>query len=108
LKIEDLKSLGDTLMFVVVPPKHAVVWTRPESLAFDIDNVEDLLGDPLGAPQFWGVTFAGQVRAFAMVPNTEPNYEEWKRYVEAIVKGLPVPGLPEPGLPAPGLPVQEP
>ena len=86
LKAEDIKSPENTLMFVVVTPKYAVEWTKPDPLGFDIDNVAEMLG----TPQFWGVSFSGQVHGTAVVPNTDPKYDEWKQYVEALVKVLPV------------------
>ena len=80
LKIEDLKTPETTLMFVVVTPKHAVEWTKPDSLEFNIGNIADVLG----TPQFWGVTFSGQILAVASVPSTE-KYDEWKEYVESLI-----------------------
>ena len=80
LKIEDLKSPETTLMFVVVTPKYAVEWTKPDSLAFDIDKVSDVLGDQ----QFWGVTFSGQVRAITTAPSAE-KYDDWKQFVESQI-----------------------
>jgi hypothetical protein len=84
LKIEDLKSPETTLMFVVVTPQYAVEWTKPESLEFDIDKVADVLG----TPEFWGVTFSGQIQGVATVPE-EAKYDEWKQYVESLIKVLP-------------------
>jgi hypothetical protein len=86
LKVRDLKSPETTLMFVVVSPKYAVEWTRPDSLEFDIDTI----AETLGSPQFWGITFSGRIRAVATVPDTDPKYDEWKQYIESVVKDLPV------------------
>ena len=81
LKIEDMQSPETTLMFVVVTPKYAVEWTKPDSLEFNIDTIADVVG----ATQFWGVTFSGQVLSIATVPNTDPKYDEWKQYVESLI-----------------------
>ena len=84
LKIEDLKSPETTLMFVVVTPQYAVEWTKPEPLEFNIDKI----ADTLGTPQFWGVTFSGQIRAVASVPQPE-KHDEWKKFVESLIKAFP-------------------
>jgi hypothetical protein len=86
LKVRDLKSPETTLMFVVVSPKYAVEWTRPDSLEFDIDTI----AETLGFPQFWGITFSGRIRAITNLPDTDPKYDEWKQYVESVIKDLPV------------------
>ena len=84
LKIEDLKTPETTLMFVVVTPQYAVEWTKPEPLEFNIDK----LADVLGSPQFWGITFSGQIRGVSTVPAPE-KHDEWKQYVESLFKVLP-------------------
>jgi hypothetical protein len=84
LKFEELKAPETTLMFVVVTPEYAVEWTKPEPLEFDINKIEEILGAPI-----WGVTFTGQVRAMETVPNTDPKFDEWKRYVESMILVLP-------------------
>ena len=86
LKAEDLKSLETTLMFVVVTPEYAVEWTKPDSLEFDIDKVAEMLG----TPQFWGISFAREIQGWAVVPSTDPKYNEWKQSVESMIKVLPV------------------
>ena len=98
LTVEEIKSPQTTLMFVVVSPQYAVEWTKPESLSFDSEKIGDILLSPVS----WGVTFTRQVTPIPIVPGTEPGYEEWKRRLESLIKGLPLP------LPQQGPPPQEP
>jgi len=90
LKIEDLKSPETTLMFVLVTPQYAVEWTKPEPLEFDGDKLADIFGT-----QLWGVTFAGQICALPVLPPTDPEYGEWKKYVESLIKVLPISEPPQ-------------
>jgi len=84
LKIEDIKSPEQTLMFVIVTPQYAVEWTKPEPLEFDGDKLADIFG-----VQLWGVSFTGQICALPVLPPADPEYGEWKRYVESLIKVLP-------------------
>jgi len=86
LKIEDLPSLQTTMLFVSVAPQYAVEWTKPDSLAFDIGTLADIVGSPLV-----GITFTKQLCVVPILPETEPQYEKWKQDVEALVKGTPLP-----------------
>ena len=87
LKMEDLESPADTLMFVVVSPQYAVEWTKPEPLEFDRDKISDILD----SPQSLGVSFGGIIYPIPVLSNTVPQYEEWRQYIESIIKGLPLP-----------------
>ena len=91
LKIEDLKNPLTTLMFVVVSPEHAVEWTKPEPLAFNIDDIGNTVGD-----RVLGVTFARQILLTPVPAATDAHYEKWKQDIEAMVKGAPLdPPKPE-------------
>lgn len=85
LKIEDLENPQTTLMFIVTTPEYAVEWTKPESLAFDIDKIEQMVDNP-----FLGITFARQIYYEPILPKTDSRYEDWKRHIEALVKGMPL------------------
>ena len=85
LKVEDLQHPQTTLMFVVVSPKHAVEWTKPESLTFDADKIADTVGDTLV-----GVSFAGEPWRVPLLPESDPVYEKRKKDIEALVKGTPL------------------
>ena len=86
LKLEDVEFPLSTLMFVVVSLEHAVEWAKPDSLSFDLDTIADVLGD-----DFLGVTFSRRIVLLPVPRGTEPEFEFRKRYVEAVVKGLPLP-----------------
>ena len=95
LKLEDLESPLTTLMFIIVSPEYAVEWTKPESLDFNINTIADIAGD-----QFFGITFARQIALFPVLPETDPQFEDWKRTVEALVRGTPLaPQVPDPQVP---------
>jgi hypothetical protein len=85
LKLEDLESPLTTLMFIIVSPEYAVEWTKPESLEFNIDTIADTVGD-----QFFGITFGRQVALIPVLTETDPQYEDWKRTIEALVRGTPL------------------
>jgi len=86
LRSETLEHPQSTLMYLIVAPEYAVEWTKPESLEFDIDHIAEILGDsPLG------ITFSRRIGAIPVPQSTSPNYEHQKQYVEALVKGLPLP-----------------
>ena len=85
LKLEDLTSPQTTLMFVIVSPEYAVEWTKPDSLEFNLDNIGDIVGD-----QFFGVTFMRQILLTPVQPASSPQYENWKRDIEALVRGTPL------------------
>jgi hypothetical protein len=82
LTIEEIKDRENTLMVVKVLPQHAVEWTKPEPLDFDIDTLEDTVGKFL-----MGVTFSGQMCMIPVLPKSDSNYEEWKKEIETLVKG---------------------
>jgi len=84
LTIEEIKNRDNTLMFVQVLPQHAVEWTKPEPLNFNVDTLEDMVGQVL-----LGVTFSGRICMDPVLPKSDPNYAEWKREVETLVKGSP-------------------
>jgi len=91
LKLEDLELPHTTLMFIIVSPEYAVEWTKPESLEFNIDTIADIAGE-----QFFGITFARQIALFPVLPETYPQFEDWKRTVEALIRGTPLdPQVPE-------------
>lgn len=84
LTIADIRDRDNTLMFVRVLPQHAVEWTKPEPLDFDIDTLADVAGQFLN-----GVTFSGRRCMIPVLPKSDSNYEEWKREVEILIKGSP-------------------
>ena len=84
LTIEKIKDRDNTLMFVKVLPQHAVEWTKPEPLELDIDTLADVAG-----PFLIGVTFSGRMCMVPVLPKSDPNYDEWKREVETLIKGSP-------------------
>ena len=92
LKREDLPSPANTLMFIVVSPRYAVEWTKPESLEFDGGKISEILE----SPQSWAVSFTGNIGQIPVLPDTAPQYEEWRRQVESLIKVLPLPEQQEP------------
>ncbi|MDR3198101.1 MAG: hypothetical protein LBU34_09565 [Planctomycetaceae bacterium] len=97
LKPEELKNPQSTLMFVSVHPEKAVEWTKPETLAFDADKLEEIIGSSL-----FGLTFSGQILPdIPVIPLSDPRSKQQRYYLESIVKGLP---LPEPPADLPELP----
>ena len=100
IKAEDVKFPQSTLMFVIVTPKYAVEWTKPDSLVFDFNTIEEVLG----TPNFLGVTFEGRIGPIPVANSTDPNYASWKQLIENLVKGTPMPPPPPPSEP----PVTEP
>jgi hypothetical protein len=82
LTSQSMKSPQTTLMFVYVTPQYAVEWTKPEPLEFNADKIADILGDML-----LGVTFWGHRIESAVPPITHPNYEKWKKEIEALIHG---------------------
>ena len=85
LKLEDLESPHTTLLYIIVSPKYAVEWTKPESLEFNIDNIADISGE-----MFFGVSFAKQTFRMLVLPETDPQYADWQRTIEGLVKGTPL------------------
>ena len=85
LKLEDLTSPQTTLMYVIVSPEYAVEWTKPDSLEFNLDKIGDIVGD-----QFFGITFMRQILLTPVLPESSPQYENWKRDIEALVRGTPL------------------
>ena len=83
LKLDDLEFPQTTLMFVIVSPEYAVEWTKPESLEFNIEKIADILGDTL-----FGVAFSRQICLMPILPETDSQYEDWRRDVEALVRGI--------------------
>jgi hypothetical protein len=90
LKPEELKNPQSTLLFVAVQPEKAVEWTKPESLTFEPDKLEEIVGSKL-----FGLTFAGQiVPDIPIIPLSDPRSKQQRQYLEAMVKGLPLPEPP--------------
>ncbi|MDR1963561.1 MAG: DUF1559 domain-containing protein [Planctomycetaceae bacterium] len=90
LKPEELKNPQSTLLFVSLNPEKAVEWTKPESLAFDADKLEEMVGSKL-----FGLTFAGQiVPDIPIIPLSDPRSAQQRKYLEALIKGLPIPAPP--------------
>jgi hypothetical protein len=101
LKLEELKNPQSTLLFVAVQPEKAIEWTKPESLTFEVDKLEEAVGSTL-----FGLTFAGQlVPDIPIIPLDDPRSKQQRQYLEAMVKGLP---LPEPPATNPPEPPKEP
>ncbi|MDR0336781.1 MAG: DUF1559 domain-containing protein [Planctomycetaceae bacterium] len=90
LKPEELKHSQSTLMLVAVNTDKTVEWTKPESLTFDADKLEEIVGSKL-----FGLTFAGQiVPDIPIIPLSDPRSKQQRQYLEAMVKGLPLPDPP--------------
>ena len=91
LRIDALERQHSTLMYFIASPEYAVEWTKPESLAFDIDRIAEIVDDitPLGVT--FGSNITRRVGTIPVPRHTEPNYEFLRRYIEALVKGLPLP-----------------
>ncbi|MDR2705474.1 MAG: DUF1559 domain-containing protein, partial [Planctomycetaceae bacterium] len=90
LKPEELKNPQSTLLFVAVQPEKAVEWTKPESLTFEADKLEEIVGSKL-----FGLTFAGQiVPDIPIIPLSDERSKQQRQYLEAMVKGLPLPDAP--------------
>ncbi|MGL4593436.1 MAG: DUF1559 domain-containing protein [Thermoguttaceae bacterium] len=83
LKPLDIKFPNTTLMLVSVSPNYAVEWTKPDSLAFDPDKMEEMFG-----PEFLGVTFAGQIAAARILPDSNPESATQKEDLKMLVLGL--------------------
>ncbi|MDR2116041.1 MAG: DUF1559 domain-containing protein [Planctomycetaceae bacterium] len=105
LKQEELKNPQSTLMLISVDSEKAVEWTKPESLTFDIDKFEEVVGLKL-----LGITFTGQlVPDLPIIPLSDPRSKQQRQYLEAMVKGLPLPESPtNPPEPPKELPEQQP
>lgn len=86
LKLEQLQNPQTTVLFVVVQPSQAVEWTRPDDLAFEVDKLEDVFGNT-----FFGISFAGMVNELPILPLSDPQSAEQRKFFEAFVKGLPLP-----------------
>ena len=82
LKAEDVVNPRGTLMFVKVLPGRAVEWTKPEPLEFHIDTLSDIVGNVLLGVTFLGVPFEADV-----LSPSDPQYENWKRDIEMLIKG---------------------
>jgi hypothetical protein len=97
LKPEELKNPQTTLLFVAVQPEKAVEWTKPESLTFEVDKLEEIVGSKL-----FGLTFAGQiVPDIPIIPLSDERSKQQRQYLEAMVKGLTLPDSPAPNPPEP-------
>jgi hypothetical protein len=97
LKPEELKNSQSTLMLVSVNAEKAVEWTKPESLTFDADKLEEIVGSKL-----FGLTFAGQiVPDMPIIPLSDPRSKQQRQYLEAMVKDLPLPDPPATNPPEP-------
>ncbi|MDR1141391.1 MAG: DUF1559 domain-containing protein [Planctomycetaceae bacterium] len=90
LKPEELKNPQSTLLLVSVHTEKAVEWTKPESLTFDADKLEEIVGLKL-----FGLTFAGQIISdIPIIPLSDPRSKQQRSYLEAMVKDLPLPEPP--------------
>jgi hypothetical protein len=97
LKPEELKNPQSTLLFVAVQPEKAVEWTKPESLTFEAEKLEEIVGSTL-----FGLTFAGQiVPDIPIIPLSDPRSKQQRQYLEAMIKGLPLPDAPAMNPPEP-------
>jgi hypothetical protein len=95
LKPEELKNPQSTLLFVAVQSEKAVEWTKPESLTFEADKLEEVVGSKL-----FGLTFAGQiVPDIPLIPLSDARSKQQRQYLEAMVKGLPLPDVPAINMP---------
>ncbi|MCL2006211.1 MAG: DUF1559 domain-containing protein [Planctomycetaceae bacterium] len=90
LKLEDLEHPQTTLLFVLVSPEHAVEWTQPASLEFDVAKIADIFGDFV-----LGVSFSNSIIGLPIISDTSPAYGRLEQLVEAVVKGLALPDAPE-------------
>jgi hypothetical protein len=96
LKPEDIKIPATTLLFVAVTPQYAVEWTKPDSLALDMNKISEITGDTL-----FGIMFDGQICYTPLLPNTHADYEKQRKNIEAMIKGLPLQTTPPQGVPTP-------
>ncbi|MDR2754207.1 MAG: DUF1559 domain-containing protein [Planctomycetaceae bacterium] len=104
LKPEELKNPQSTLMFVSTHPNKAVEWTKPESLVFEADKLEEIVGSKL-----FGLTFTGQVvRDIPIIPLSDPRSQQQRQHLEAMVKGLPLPEPPQESTPVTPITESEP
>jgi len=83
LTADDVPYL-EGLMLTNVAPQYAVEWTKPEPLEFNIDKIADIFGNRL-----LGVTFLRQTIYGPILPNTDPNYEQWKQDIQTLIYGPP-------------------
>ena len=91
LKAEDLKTPQTTLLFVKVVPDRAVEWTKPDPLEFDVQKIEETVGNV-----FFGITFVGQPTIVPIIPLSDPRSAFQRSYLTALVKGEPLPTPPPP------------
>ncbi len=90
LKKEDLKYPESTLMLLAVTPEKAVEWTRPDSLVFDLNTLEQTTGDML-----LGVVFGGNIIAnMPILPLSDERSEPQRKFLDALIRGLPLPETP--------------
>ena len=86
LQPEDLKTPQSTLLFVNVVPEQAVEWTQPDSMEFNVDKIEETVGNVL-----YGVSFVGQPMVVPIIPLSDPRSAFQRSYLTALVKGIPLP-----------------
>ncbi len=90
LKATDLQFPGTTLLMTVVLPQHAVEWTQPDSLAFDVATIGETVGNLL-----FGVTFDGQTVVIPILPSSNENSAFQREYLTAFIKGGKLPQPPQ-------------
>ncbi len=90
LKREDIKFPESTLMLYESAADKAVEWTQPGSPAFDAAKMEEAVGKTL-----FGVTFNGQIIPdMPIIPLADERSTQQRKFLEALVKGLPMPETP--------------
>ena|GEM_PF-2765753 len=90
LRSETLAHPQTTLMYLVVSPEYAVEWTKPEPLEFDLDKITEILDE-----SSLGISFARRVALLPVPKETDSDYDFQKQFIEALVKGLPLPPAEE-------------
>lgn len=88
LKAEDIKYPQMTLLLVSVLPGQAIEWTRPDELAFEVDKLDSVVGNSL-----LGVFFSGRIDMISLLPASDPRSAEQRRFLDALVKGVPLPEM---------------
>ncbi len=90
LKKEDVKHPESTLMLLGVAPTQAVEWTRPDVLTFELESMEKTTGNVL-----FGTLFTGQfVPGIPILPLTDERSVPQRKFLDALVRGLPLPDAP--------------
>ena len=82
LTLDDVKSPQETLMLLIVSPEHAIEWTKPGSLEFNVEKISDTVGDAL-----LGISFAEQMWQVPVLPESDPEHAKRKQDIEALIRG---------------------